>query len=1046
MPLPCYLPPKFWQAPELINIHRIASRPRLIPMENNSSALSDVPENSPYFLSLKGEWFFNYIQHPNNAPEGFAREDFDFSGWDKIKVPSNWTMQGYGKPHYTNVQMPFSHFPPNVPEENPTGLYYHTFEVPENWHKRRTVLHIGGCESVLALWLNGEFIGLSKCSRMSAEFEIGDALKKGTNTLAAMVVQWSDASFIEDQDHWWMAGIFREVFIRSTPQVNIEDLFLEPKLSDDFKTASLGLKARINFPNIPYGNWQVKANLYNANNENVLQEEWLTPFEAKTYTEREYWWQVATAVDVKNPALWSHENPTLYKVVVELIDGEGAVVDTLVQSIGFRKIEIKDRSLLINGQRVIINGVNRHDHHDTEGKALPRETMEADVLTMKRFNVNAVRCAHYPNDSYFYELCDKYGLYVIDETDIESHAFRLNLCDEPRYATAWLDRGMRMVQRNKNHPSIISWSLGNEAGYGANHDALAAWIRKYDESRIIHYEGATRDMHWDDNFDTQYDEIRPHRPDHFLATDLICPMYPSLEKLKQFSKQSDEPRPCIPCEYCHAMGNANGNLKEYFELFETLPGLQGGFIWEWIDHGILKHTDYGRPYWAYGGDFGDQPNDVNFVVDGLVFPDRTPHPALYEFKKLAQPIAVEHINQSAHIFRIKNKQYFISTKWLAFKWVIECEGEVFAQSDEITFNLNPLATMDFQLPQKIIDQVKQTGKEAFIRFSFIAKEASDWCDLTQEIAWEQYQLSHRAVKPISSQPSSQVVEQPNGIIEWQDMRLQINLETGLWQSWKKAGIELLAKAPTLNVWRCPTDNDGLRLKNETRPKPLAKWRAAGLNNYTLTLKSFKKSCVAENLEIKVVHEYTFANNVKTLQTTTWTIMSNGEILVDTRIDVDENLPDLPRLGVDLMLSEGIESCTWYGMGPHESYSDRKAGNWISRFNSTVEQQYVPYILPQTHGNHTDVRWLALTHQSGSEIRFEFPKPLNFTVSHFTAEDLEGAKHTTDLVPRKETYVAIDHQQRGLGNGACGPDTLEQYRIYPGVYHFQYTISIQSKIQ
>lgn len=1041
MPLPCYLPPKFWEAPELINIHRIASRPRLIPFDNAASARTGTCEESLYFLSLKGEWFFNYIQHPNDAPAGFASEDFDFSGWDKIKVPSNWTMQGYGKPHYTNVQMPFSDFPPHVPEVNPTGLYYHTFEVPNNWHERRTVLHIGGCESVLALWLNGEFIGLSKCSRMSAEFEINDALKKGTNTLAAMVVQWSDASFIEDQDHWWMAGIFREVFLRSTAHVNIEDLFVQPTLSDDFKTASLALKARINFPNIPYDNWQVKANLYNGNNESVLQHEWISSFESKTYTERELWWQVSTRVDINNPALWSHESPTLYKLVVELLDSSGNVVETLAQNVGFRKIEIKDRSLLINGQRVIINGVNRHDHHDTEGKALPREAMEADVLTMKRFNVNAVRCAHYPNDSYFYELCDKYGLYVIDETDIESHAFRLNLCDEPRYATAWLDRGMRMVQRNKNHPSIISWSLGNEAGYGTNHDALAAWIRKYDDSRVIHYEGATRDMHWDDNFDIQYDEIRPHRPDHFLATDIICPMYPSLEKLKQFSLNSDEQRPCIPCEYCHAMGNANGNLKEYFELFETLPGLQGGFIWEWIDHGILKHNDDGEAYWAYGGDFDDQPNDVNFVIDGLVYPDRTPHSALYEFKKLAQPIAVEQINQSSNIFRIKNKQYFISTQWLAFKWVIECQGVHLAQSDELFVNLKPQETMDLQIPQDVIEKINRTGEESFIRFSFFAKDNTSFYEAGQEIAWEQHQLSSKTIKPKLSNQFYELTQRQNGVIEWQDTSLHLDLDTGLWKSWKKDGVELLAIAPALNVWRCPVDNDGLRLKKETRPKPLAKWRAAGLDNYELVLKSLVQEVISESLSIKVVHEYTFGGGAKALQTTIWNIMNNGEIFVNTYIELDENLPDLPRVGIELALADGIENCTWYGMGPHESYSDRKAGNWISCFSSTIEDQYVPYILPQSHGNHTDVRWLELSHKSGNKIRFDFAKPMNFSVSHFTAKDLETAKHTVDLVPRKETYLAIDYQQRGLGNGACGPNTLEKYRVYPGVYHFQYSIKI-----
>lgn len=1041
MPLPSNIPANFWEAPELINIHRIASRPRLISHNSASSALLETAEKSEFHLSLDGEWYFKYIQNPNDAPDGFASNGFDFSNWDKIQVPANWTMKGYGKPHYTNVQMPFSDFPPHVPEVNPTGLYYTTFNIDENWAQRRTILHIGGCESVLALWLNGTFIGLSKCSRLPAEFELYRALKQGENTLAAMVVKWSDASFIEDQDHWWMAGIFRETFLRSTPQVNVEDLFVKPVLSNDLQTANISLKARINFPRIPYGNWHLRATLFDENKVRVFADDWLTSFESKTYIERQPWWQISTEKTINKPKLWSHESPTLYTLIVELIDEKDNVTETLKQCIGFRKIEIKDRSLLINGQRVIINGVNRHDHHDTDGKALSPETMELDVLTMKRFHVNAVRCAHYPNDSYFYELCDKHGLYVIDETDIESHAFRLNLCDEPRYATAWLDRGMRMVQRDKNHPSIISWSLGNEAGYGCNHDALAAWIRKYDDSRIIHYEGATRDMHWDDNFDIQYDEIRSHRPDHFLATDIICPMYPSLEKLKKFSLENNDPRPCIPCEYCHAMGNANGNLKEYFELFETLPGLQGGFIWEWIDHGIAKQTEDGQKYWAYGGDFDDKPNDINFVIDGLVWPDRTPHPALFEFKKLAQPIAVTQSPKSPAIFSIKSKHYFTTTQWLTLNWVIECEGKELIKSKDISLVLQPRESVEFVLPDDVLSQAKATEKESFVRFSFVAKQATSWCQAGDEIAWEQHKLCDSNTSENKPEQIFDINLQPDGVIRWKDICLKMDVNTGLWQSWKKGDIELLALAPKLNLWRCPVDNDGLRLKDETRPKPLANWRREGLNNIDLTLKSFQQSIIDDVSCITVEHECTLKSGNKVQQKTVWKFLNNGLITVDTVVEVDENLPDLPRLGVQFMLSEGIETCEWYGMGPHESYCDRKAGNWISRFSSTVIEQYVPYILPQSHGNHTDVRWLTLSHKSGHQIHLTFPEPLNISVSHFTDQDLESARHTVDLTPREETIVNIDYKQRGLGNAACGPDALEKYRIYPGRYYFQYSIQL-----
>lgn len=1039
MPLPRFLPPKFWEAPELINIHRIAARPRLIDFENIQTACTENAEQSPYYLSLNGQWYFHYIQSPEHAPAGFAEPGFDYSAWDKLTVPSNWTMNGYGKPHYTNVQMPFREFPPQVPSENPTGLYYTTFKVDDTWHERRIVLHVGASESVLALWLNGQFIGLNKCSRLPAEFEIDHALQAGENTLAAMVVKWSDASFVEDQDHWWMAGIFREVFLRSTPTVNIEDLFLKPTLSDDLQQAHLAVQARIKFPDIPYGKWHVKVQLLDENNQNII-DDWVMPFEAVSYTEREYWWQISEKIAVENPKLWNHETPNLYKAVVELLDENKEAVEVLVQSIGFRRVEIKDRSLLINGQRVIINGVNRHDHHETLGKAVPRETMELDVLTMKRFHVNAVRCAHYPNDSYFYELCDKHGLYVIDETDLETHAFRLNLCDEPRYAMAWLDRGMRMVQRDKNHPSIISWSLGNEAGYGANHDALAAWIRKYDDTRILHYEGATRDMHWDDNFDIQYDEIRPHRPDHFLATDLICPMYPSLDKLKQFSELANDPRPCIPCEYCHAMGNANGNLKEYFELFETLPGLQGGFIWEWLDHGIAQYTENGEKYWAYGGDFDDKPHDINFVIDGLVWPDRTPHPALFEFKKLAQPIAVLQASDNPYVFVVKNKQYFSAIDWLTCTWKIEIAGVSFADSGAIALSLNAGETCEITLPNDAIQALKKHNVESFIRFSFTSNIKQSGFEIGDEVAWEQHQLTASQLLPKAIEPTYEITHN-NGVIEWGDIRLQMNVETGLWHSWKKANSELLAFAPTLNLWRCPVDNDGLRLKKETRPKPLARWRKAGFDNLKQSLKAMTQSVVDGIHTIHVTHESELNEGHKIQQQTCWQFLANGEIQVSVDVELDENLPDLPRIGIELAFAEGIENIQWYGMGPHESYCDRKAGNWISQFNSTVAEQYVPYILPQSHGNHTDTRWLTLFHQSGHEIQFNFPKPLDVSVSHFTEQDLEAALHTVDLIPRKETIVHIDYQQRGLGNAACGPDTLEKYRVYPGKYRFEYSIKL-----
>lgn len=1042
MPLPLSLPPRFWEAPELFNIHRIPSRSRLISFEDVDTAVSSEPEQSSNFLSLNGEWSFKYIESPEAAPEGFGRPGFDSSTWDKLDVPSNWTMKGYDIPHYTNIQMPFDCKPPRVPAVNPTGLYETRFDRPEDWKERRVILHVGGAESVLAVWLNGAFIGLSKCSRLPAEFELGDYLVEGENVLSAMVVKWSDTTFIEGQDHWWMAGIFREVFLRSEPIAAIEDIFIEPTLNEDFSVADLRLKARLQFPEKSMKGLSVRAQLYDPNGEAVFPEAWETEYVYRERIEREAWWQIDCSRVVENPLLWNHESPNLYRMAVELLL-HGEVVQAVAQNIGFRTVEIKDRSLLINGERVIIHGVNRHDHHEREGKALPRETMEADVFLMKRFNVNAVRCAHYPNDSYFYELCDRYGLYVIDETDVETHAFRKNICDEPRYAAAWLDRGMRMVQRDKNHPSIIAWSLGNEAGYGCNHDAMAGWIRKYDPNRLLHYEGATRDMNWDDNFDSEVMETRPHRPDHFMATDIIGPMYPSLEKLKEFAFQSKDPRPCIPCEYCHAMGNANGNMKEYFELFENLPGLQGGFVWEWIDHGLINRTSDGEEYWAYGGDFGDEPNDINFVIDGLVWPDRTPHPALFEYKKLAQPIAVESLDARAGKFRIRSKQYFKSLKWLECRWSIEAEGSEIAKGSIDSLDVLPGESMVFELNDEALSLVAESGLETFVRFSFVVKSDLLCFEAGEEIAWEQILLSP-ALKPKLCAPQDSGLARltSEAVIEVAGLRFEMDLSTGLWKSWKNGDSEILHTAPQLNIWRCPVDNDGLRLRaNETLRKPYRRWLEAGYDQLEMRLAGIEKTVIGGSVEFAVSHLGLLKGETRLEQKTVWRIGEDGTIGVDCCVSFDRKLPDLPRVGLNLALAPGYENFVWYGRGPMESYSDRSASGWIGKFESSVADQFVPYVLPQENGNHVDVRWFSLAKEDVSLFRVDCPKPLSVSVSHYTADDLFKSRHVHELSSRPETIVNIDYAQRGLGNAACGPDALDEYRLEAGTYQFRFNISL-----
>lgn len=629
-----------WVHPETVQLGRLPARASLTPYPDAHAALAGLA--SPYVLSLDGDWRFSLAARPEAIPNNFPLPGFDDSGWGMLPVPSNWTMHGHDRPHYTNVQMPFDLAPPNVPDENPTGLYRTRFTLPADWDGRRVVLHVGGAESVLYVWLNGAAVGMGKDSRLPQEFDLTPFLTAGENLLCCAVVKWSDASFIEDQDQWWMGGIHRGVFLHSTAQAYIADVFARAEPDAEFRDGTLNVTTRLGFVGRPQDGWRVETQLYDAAGEPVLEAALASTVRADNRGSNPYRGPLGRAMQtaqVSRPALWSSESPALYTLVVSLISPDGQMVEATSCKVGFRRVELGDRELLINGRPVMIRGMNRHEHDPVRGKAITREGMLADIALMKQFNVNAVRASHYPNAEAWYELCDQYGLYVIDETNLESHAFLHDLCRDPRYAAQFVERGLRMVERDKNHACVIAWSLGNEAGYGPNHDAMAGAIRGLDPSRPLHYEGAT--WAWDET----YTPIRkglltdPASRSGKRASDLICPMYPPIDALVRWAlaDDPDDRRPMILCEYSHAMGNSNGSLGDYWDAFEAHRGLQGGFIWEWCDHGLTKHTADGREYFAYGGDFGDEPNDLNFCCDGIVGADREPHPALWEFKTLAQP-------------------------------------------------------------------------------------------------------------------------------------------------------------------------------------------------------------------------------------------------------------------------------------------------------------------------------------------------------------------------------------------------------------------------
>ena len=696
---------KIWQSPECVGINRLPARANLFNFPDEKSARQVGKNFSPWVKNLNGNWKFHYTINPETLERDCIDPATDESKWDDIVVPGCFNMQGYGKPHYTNVQMPWDNLPPNVPDENPTGVYRRTFELGNDWNERKTILHFGGVESVFWVYVNGQEVGYSKDSRTSTEFDISDFLKDGKNQLTVIVVKWSDASFLEDQDHWWMAGIYRDVYLRSVPKNSIADLFATASLDDNYENGQLELKLHANFTD-SFKYWKYKCQLYNADGVAVFD----APVETGIIGKPETFYPASKdpqrtknkiIIDVPGVEKWSAESPYLYTLTVSLVDPKDKVVDATGIKIGFRNIQIKNRELLINGQAVLINGVNRHDHDDTHGKTISIELMKRDLELMKQFNFNAIRTSHYPNAPEFYDLCDEYGFYVIDEANIEHHAFYNDLCSNPQWATAFVDRAVRMVERDKNHPCIYAWSLGNESGCGENHAAMAGWLRFFDPSRTLHYEGASHS-----GFFNKIDNL------NMVVTDYIAPMYASVDECVAWVKEQTDPRPLILCEYSHAMGNSNGNLKEYFEIFEKYHGLQGGFIWEWVDHGIKQVDKNGTEYWAYGGDFGDEPNDSNFCTDGLVWPDRTPHPAMYEFKKLAQPLGVSALDTAQGRFEIFNKNYFVDLSYLELAWTLKVDDKVVQTG---TMSMPAIAPRQKQEIKLNIDTIPDNS---YLRFSF----------------------------------------------------------------------------------------------------------------------------------------------------------------------------------------------------------------------------------------------------------------------------------------------------------------------------------------
>lgn len=1017
-----------WENPQVFGINKLPAHSTGLPFQDEASALTMDSSRTPWFKDLNGEWDFTLVNNPKAVPDGFWNESFETNSWSTIPVPSNWTMQGFDKPIYTNVQMPIPNTPPFVPEDdNPTGLYRKFFELPTEWSGRYVIISFEGVESAFYLWINGYKVGYSQGSRLPAEFDITDFVQSGNNLIAVEVIRWSDGSFLEDQDHWRMAGIYRDVSLYSLPDIHIWDVFAKPVLDDSYHDAKLTVSATIGGNSELSSGFKVEMQLYDADLSPIFSKE----IGGDIVPNHNQVLKVVLEGEVDAPIKWNHENPYLYKLIVVLKDKDGFPVQYFSHKIGFRKVEIRNRELLVNGKMVYIKGANRHDHHDTFGKYVPLESMLEDVLVMKRHNMNAVRTSHYPNDHRFYDLCDEYGLFVWDETNLETHSVYNVLCNKSEWLNAFIERGVRMVERDKNHPSVIVWSLGNESGYGPNHDAMAGWMRGYDPDRIIHYEGAVSSgpQNWK----------RGH-----LATDICCPMYPRISDIIAYAEDETNDRPFIMCEYAHAMGNSVGNLKEYWDAIEGYHGLQGGFIWDWIDQGITKVDENGVEYWAYGGDFGDTINDRNFCINGLVFPDRTPHPSMVEFKKLIQPIAVQPIDLLDGKVEILNKFDFSNLKQLDCVWELAVDGEVQQSGCLPTLDTLPGKSTVVDLP--LTSPTLSPGAEAFLTFRFRLREDALWAATGHEIGWEQFKLpvvETRTTgweKPVDI-PKMEVDDLSGALtIKGDDFTLTFDKSNGKISSFLYLNTELIKNGLSLNIWRAATDNDGFKFAAEIdwlEHKLLNQWIKHGLDRLESRLELFKFSKRSDGkVQIKSVHniradgaEFGFSHE------TVYVVSEFGDVQTNHKVECDRDLPLLPRVGLILSMPAGFEQFTWFGRGPEESYSDRKAGVAVGLYSGTVDDQYEPYIMPQENGNKTDVRWAALTDDAGIGLIVLGTPLLETGVSHFTADDLYKAYHTNELTRRSETYWTLDLVQCGLGGNSCGPMTLPQYLIEPGLFKF-----------
>jgi beta-galactosidase/beta-glucuronidase len=1007
-----------WENPKVIGVNKEDPHCTLMPYNSERNARRFVAKKSENFISLNGNWKFKWLSDYHQSHTNYFTKEFDDQKWKEIEVPSNWQLKGYGIPIYTNIRYPFKTNPPFIERENPVGFYRRSFTIPEEWEDRELFIHFAGVQSAFYIWVNGKKVGYSQGSMTPAEFNLTDYIGEGENQIAVQVFRWSDGSYLEDQDFWRLSGIYRDVYLYSTPRLHIRDFFVKTDLDDNYKDAKL----IIDFDLKNYGEKSIKkpvveCKLYNATGGRVLTKK-LT-IDEKIYGHTSF--QATISESISDPDKWTAETPDLYDLTLTLYDKKGNVLEILSSRVGFREAEIIDGKFCINGVPVDIKGVNRHEIDPINGRAITEKTMIEDIILMKQNNINAVRTAHYPNQTRWYELCDEYGLYVWDEANIENHELRRSdiLNDNPEWQTAYVQRGINMVHRDKNHSSVITWSLGNESGWGQNFEVLEKEVRKIDPTRPVHYE--------DSKLSQEYDKTSVSAS----ALDYISNMYASTDQIREFA-MAYPGRPVVLCEYSHAMGN-NGGLSGYWDVINEYPGLQGGFIWDWVDQGLLKKTDDGRKYYAYGGDFNDQPNDGNFCLNGLIYPDRTISPSLIETKKVYQNVhvAADDIRQGQ--FMIHNKFRFTNLDQFHLNWKIEEDGILYKEGIVYDFQLDPLQKETIQIPIEYKEFDKQ--KEYTLTVSFRQKGANKWANRGHEVAWEQFILQKKLFDDgLQDNPGGLVRTQENDkeiAITGNNFQILFSKITGTIKSYTVDEKEIMSRGPRLNLWRPPTDND---VKDA---KGLKAWLEAEMNalehqvhfirffdhDSTKKVVDIRSSLHASNGDIIADVRYEYI------------IFNNGHIDLHTTVNPGKRVRYFPRIGLDFIMPEEYDQFKWYGLGPHETYPDRKVSGKIGVWDKKVEELFENYIKPQENGNRSGIRWAGVINQDNTGIFFDSDTLLNANASFYTDKNITNADHTVDLLKSGNVTVKIDYLQAGLGTAACGPGVSDEFLLPARQYKF-----------